>query len=217
MGWRSRIVRVAGERLGRFKNELDQVAATRLGWLSGADEGRDCGEEPSGGDPELEACRCAARKVIDEYAGLTVANAFNPIPLLDLSLDVGLLMAMSRAIAVAYGLDEEHQERLSRLPATSQLARKALHQVALSVPPRVATRVLAVALPWVGLEFVARQTSKWVPLAGSLVAARIGYRIAWDVGGKVMADCEAVLGLSATDCVEFEKAALPGESGHSCN
>jgi uncharacterized protein (DUF697 family) len=172
----ARLMNTAAEALQRLRDRLDDVIRTRLpNWCRDA-IGRDGEPGPSAADTSPAQKRQEAEQIIDRYAGLVAANAFNPIPVLDVGIDVRLLTAMSAALAAAYGLGQDQ----TRAPDYES---QALHQAA--------ERTIAGLLPRLGLELVARESSKWIPFIGSVVAARMGYRMACRFGEKVVQECEA--------------------------
>ena len=63
--------------------------------------------------------------------------------------------------------------------------------VVLPTVPHLAERVITAVLCRLGPEFVTRETAKWVPLLGSLVAARLGYHLTRHFGHKLREACEA--------------------------
>src|SRR5690606_26499145 len=54
--------------------------------------------------------RVVADKLVSRYAALSAANGLNPIPGLDISVDLGLLLKMGNDISNIYGLNKESQE-----------------------------------------------------------------------------------------------------------
>lgn len=181
------------ERLRHLKGELDNIVATRLQWL--ADEKEPEAPEPSpepttAEAPTIEGRRRAAHTVIKEYAGLAAANALNPVPVLDLGMDVGLLLAMSHSVAAVYDLGPADVAPITH-GATTSLGRQLLKKLRNQLTMTVTRRVLATTLPRLGMEVVARETCKWLPLAGTALAAHIGYDITRRLGAKLIEHCEA--------------------------
>jgi predicted GTPase len=64
------------------------------------------------GPETLARKREAAEKVVGIYAGLAAANALNPVPGLDISVDVGILTRMARYVISTYGLRKDQVEAL---------------------------------------------------------------------------------------------------------
>src|SRR5690554_7111450 len=58
----------------------------------------------------LKEKRIIAKKIVVRHSALAAANGLNPIIGLDISLDVALLVKMSKEVQTIYGLNEEQQE-----------------------------------------------------------------------------------------------------------
>lgn len=175
-----------GTRWRHLKNELDRIAAIRLSWLAGS-----ASAPAKAYAPTMDDKRRAAQEVIREYARLAAANAFNPVPFLDLGVDVGLLVAMAHSVAAVYEVAPQELAPVTR-PETALLGQKTVKKLRGVIGAALARRLLAAALPRVGLEALAKESCKWLPLAGTLVAARLGYRMAQRVGAKVVEHCETL-------------------------
>ncbi|CEF49314.1 unnamed protein product [uncultured bacterium] len=79
----------------------------------------------------LRKKRRAAEKIVSNYAILAAANAFNPIPGLDVGVDVGVLALMANKVVAAYGLTDEqlnHNTRRKIAAATMNAIRKLAQQ-----------------------------------------------------------------------------------------
>src|SRR5262249_6163334 len=133
--------------------------------------------EPSGPERTLVEQRMAADRAIGVHAALAAANAFNPLPGLDIGIDLGILSSLARSLAAIYELGEDRFEDVERHLQSDVVALNVLQLSAESLTPLVVRKALATTLPQLGLELVARETTKWVPVAGSAVAAGIGYRM----------------------------------------
>jgi len=179
-------VKTALGSLQRLRRQLDEVVQTRLpGWLS--ERPTEAAAESEPGQLEAPAEQSLARKrreamsIVELYAGWSAANAFNPIPLLDVAIDVRIWTAMTEAMAAVYGLRPEQLRALASRP--QQLADRA--------SPHLAERVFTAVLSRLGPDLVVRETSKWLPLLGSLLAARLGYHMTRHFGHKLREECEA--------------------------
>jgi uncharacterized protein (DUF697 family) len=179
--------------LQRLRRQLDDVVRTRLpGWI---DEGQ--AEPPASTELKAEAPseelleqrRREAARIIELCAGCMAANAFNPVPVLDVGIDVGILTGMTEAVAAVYGLDQEQTRTLQAQARADGVLTS--QQVAERAAPYLAERVFGALLPRLGLDLVTRESAKWLPLFGSFIAARIGYRMTQHLGEKVRAECEA--------------------------
>jgi hypothetical protein len=151
--------------------------------------------------------REAAEKVVGVYAGLAAANALNPVPGLDVGVDLGILTALSRHVVAAYGLTEEQVEALHRQAHLRGMAYKGVKEVAERLAPYLTEKFAVSALRRMGAEVLVRNTSKWVPFVGTLVSAGLGYKLAYHFGEVLIDDCEAAAREVLTALGEGEKAA----------
>ncbi len=143
------------------------------------------------GEETLTRKREAAEKIVGVYAGLAAANALNPIPGLDVSVDIGLLRAMSRHVISVYGLRPEQVESLLGKAAKRKWAYQTVREVADRLTPYLTEKFVLAALRRAGVQVAVQSTAKWVPFVGTLVAAGVGYRLAYHFGEKLVEDCEA--------------------------
>jgi len=142
------------------------------------------------GAATLAKKREAAEKVVGVYAGLAAANAFNPIPGLDIGLDIALLTRMARYIIATFGLTQEQIEALKAEAGKRKWAYRALQEVADRFAPYLAEKFVVAALRRAGREVAVRSTAKWVPVVGTLISAGVGYQLALRYGMKLIDDCE---------------------------
>jgi predicted GTPase len=159
------------------------------------------------GEETIARKREAAEKIVGVYAGLAAANALNPIPGLDISVDIGILQAMSRYVISAYGLRPEQVASLLGEAARRKWAYQAVREIADRLTPYLTEKFVVAALRRAGLSVAVQSTAKWVPFVGTLVAAGVGYRLAYHFGEKLLDDCEA----AAREVVRalWEQAAPP--------
>jgi hypothetical protein len=127
------------------------------------------------GEETLGKKREAAEKIVGIHAGLAAANALNPIPGLDVSVDLGILTAMA-------------VRRQAHLRAA---VFKGIHGVADRLAPYLTEKFVLASLRRMGLEVWVKNTSKWVPFVGTLVSAGLGYKLTYRFGEMLIDDCEA--------------------------
>lgn len=143
------------------------------------------------GEETLRQKREAAKKVVGVYAGLAAANALNPIPGLDVGVDLGLLTTMARHVISTYGLRPEQVESLKNQAQVRTVVYKGIHQVAEQFTPYLTEKFVAAALKRMGMEVAVRNTAKWLPVVGTVVSAGVGYQLAYRFGEQLIGDCEA--------------------------
>ena len=145
--------------------------------------------------------REAAEQVVGIYAGLSAANALNPIPGLDIGVDVGLLTTMSRHIISTYGLRPEQVEALKSQSTMRTALYQSARQAADRFAPYLTEKFVVAALTKMGMKVAVKNTSKWVPFVGTAISAGIGYTLAFRYGEQLIDDCESAA-LTIIDDVE---------------
>jgi predicted GTPase len=143
------------------------------------------------GEETLQLKRAAAERLVGVYAGLAAANALNPIPGLDVSVDLGILGVMARYVIATYGFAPD---QVSALKGSMQLRAavvKALQEVAERFAPYLTQRFIVTVLERMGMETFVKNSSKWVPFVGTMVSAGVGYKLTYHFGEQLIDDCEA--------------------------
>jgi predicted GTPase len=138
------------------------------------------------GEETLLKKRAAAEKVVGIHAGLAAANALNPIPGLDVSVDLGILAAIS-----TYGFSNDQVDALKSQANMRATVTQAIREIGERFAPYLTERFILAALRSMGMEVALRNTSKWVPFIGTLISAGLGYKLTYHFGEKLLADCEA--------------------------
>jgi predicted GTPase len=143
------------------------------------------------GEETLRSKREAAEKVVAIHAGLAAANALNPIPGLDVGVDLGLLMTMARYVISTYGFTPEQVEALRKKARVRAAVVRGLQEAAERFAPYLTRAFLARALGCMGADAAVKYSAKWVPLAGTLVSAGVGYKLTYAFGEKLIDECES--------------------------
>lgn len=144
------------------------------------------------GDPELMARVRACRRLLNRRALAGAAASVVPIPGLDWAVDAAVLTSLLPEINAQFGLTPE---QLDRLPAHKRnQAQKAITVVGSMVIGRVVTRELVVKLAkTIGVRLTVKQAARYVPLAGQVVAAVMGYAALRYLGEEHIKDCVRVV------------------------
>ncbi|CEF49308.1 unnamed protein product [uncultured bacterium] len=140
----------------------------------------------------LRKKRQAAEKIVSNYAILAAANAFNPVPGFDVSVDVGVLALMANKVVAAYGISDEQLNRTTRrrIAATTMTT---IRNLAKPVTAYLAREGILVILRRLGTNIATRSAAKWVPLVGQAVASYVGYKLTISFGTSLIDDCESVV------------------------
>jgi uncharacterized protein (DUF697 family) len=185
------VTSVLREGLDSVRHAVEEAVALRASWAQGGEARPAAVEEApqddassSPDDPLLDRRRKAA-DIVERYAGLAAVNAFNPIPGLDFGLDIGIMLTMARLLADLHGLNQQQLPLLEDAPHHRPLAGAAER-----LTHEVAERLVLATVQRLAPEFLARRTSKWLPLVGNVISARIGYRIVSGFGRALSNRCE---------------------------
>lgn len=116
----------------------------------------------------LDLKRSACEKHVAIAAGLSAANALNPIPGVDVAVDIGILLTLFKDLRDSYGLSPNRLAELAAGP---------LEAIAREVA-EFATRqgILTLLKRFAGREAV-KQVSKYIPFVGQAIAAAIGFGV----------------------------------------
>lgn len=140
------------------------------------------------GDSLRAECRSLARK----RALLAAASSLIPIPGIDLATDLTVMTHLIRRINTEFGLDEAQIGRLSgpQQALVQQLLARAGGTLAVRLTtPALLGRILGL----VGIRLTAMEAARFVPVAGQIVAAGIGYWSVKTVALRHIAHCEKLV------------------------
>lgn len=138
--------------------------------------------------------RLVAEKLVSRYAALSAANGLNPIPGLDISVDVGLLIKMSNDITSIYGLTKSSQkyyESFLDLSNSAQL-KTVLAKIAQYAAKYVGKEAIMIILKRFVASTPTKTVSKWIPFVGQAIAAGIGFQMTSSLGNEMVDDAEAL-------------------------
>ena len=140
-------------------------------------------------DPKkLELVRKECRKMVLSRAATSAGVSVIPLPGLDIAADVGLLMKLLPAINRKFGLSPEQIAELD--PERKALVYALIKRGGKSLVGRVITKEIVVAvLKRVGVQMTAKQAAKYVPFAGQVAAAFLGFGAMMYIGASHVDEC----------------------------
>jgi hypothetical protein len=145
----------------------------------------------------LDEKRKACERLVGLSAGVSAVNALNPIPGVDVAVDLSVLVALFKEIRDGYGLSTE---KLTNIKSSSL-------QMAIPLANRVLEYATKEGILLLLKRFLGRQAlktaSKYVPFVGTAVAAGLGYAITSAAGNSYLEDCHKL----AEQLLESELAA----------
>lgn len=171
------------------------------------------------GDPRLIAAIRRSRRLLGRKALLAAAASAIPLPGLDWAADAALLSRLIPQISAQFGLSVTQLEHLE--PHKRERVQKAATAVGALLVGKLMTRELLMALARrAGLRLTAQQLTKYVPLAGQIVSAALGYAALRALGELHIRDCVRVaqaaqLLLPAPDASAAELARPPASKTRS--
>jgi uncharacterized protein (DUF697 family) len=149
------------------------------------------------GDEKLIAAIHRSRRLIGRKALMAAAASAIPLPGIDWAADAALLSRLVPQISAEFGLSVTQVEKLA--PHQRERIQKAATTVGALLVGRLVTRDLLIRLAkHAGVRLTAKQATKYVPIAGQIVSAALGYAALRALGEQHIKDCvrvSATLGL----------------------
>ncbi|MGJ7526370.1 hypothetical protein [Variovorax sp. GB1P17] len=143
------------------------------------------------GDEKLIAAVQRSRRLIGRKALMAAAASAIPLPGIDWAADAALLSRLVPQISAEFGLSVTQVERLA--PHQRERIQKAATTVGALLVGRLVTRDLLIRLAkHAGVRLTAKQATKYVPIAGQLVSAALGYAALRALGEQHIKDCVRV-------------------------
>lgn len=178
----------------RFSSKYDfsRLMNTIANSLSNIKKDRFVADAAITSESMLNEKRKVAEKIVSWRAVASAANGLNPIPGLDVAVDISILIEMGKQIQKIYGLDEEqiaYAESLSRGKVSFSAIKK---NVAQFVGKFLVKEGIIILLKKMGLAVAAKSLVKWIPFIGSIVSAGIGYKTTLYFGEEMIDEAESV-------------------------
>ena len=130
----------------------------------------------------LEQKKKSCERFVAMAAGSSAVNAINPVPGLDIAVDLSLLLALFKRIRSSFGLTDERLK-------TKDFATPTLAQVAQNIVKYGAEDGIVMLLQRFAGRIATREVTKWIPLIGQAIAASAGYAITLAAGKSYLNDC----------------------------
>ncbi len=122
---------------------------------------------------------------------MAAANGLNPIPGLDIGVDITLMIKLSKEVQGIYGLNKEQQEYNMHL-----LDKKSAKLIATKVLQYAArfggNEAIMILLKKASTTLAAKTASKWIPLVGPVIAAGIGFTMTSWIGNDMIIEAEEI-------------------------
>jgi len=136
----------------------------------------------------LSAAVKRSRKLLNRRAVVAAAASTVPVPGLDWMVDAAMLSRLIPEINKEFGLTPQQLDQLE--PKKRDQVQKAVALVGSVLIGKFISRDLVIkAATKIGVRLTAKQAAKYVPLAGQVVAAAVGYAAIRYFGEEHMKDC----------------------------
>ncbi len=143
------------------------------------------------GDAALAAAVKRSRRLLNKRAVLAAAVSTVPVPGLDWAVDAAMLSRLIPEINKEFGLTPQQLDRLE--PNKREQVQKAVTMVGSVLIGKLISRDLVFkAATKIGVRLTSRQLAKFVPFAGQIVSAAVGYAAIRYLGEEHMKDCVRV-------------------------
>lgn len=139
-------------------------------------------------DAALQAAVKRSRKLLNKRALIAAAASAVPVPGLDWAVDAAMLSKLIPEINKEFGLTPEQLDQLD--PTKRDQVQKAVSMVGSVLIGKLISRDLVIkAATKIGMRLTTKQLAKYVPFAGQIVAATVGYAAIRYLGEQHMKDC----------------------------
>ena len=145
----------------------------------------------AGSNPALAAAVERSRKILHKRAVMAGFASTVPLPGLDWAVDAALLSKLIPEINRQFGLSPQQLDQLE--PKQRDQVQKAVALVgAVLIGKLISRDLVAKMVTKVGTRMASKQLVKYVPFAGQIVAASVGYAAIRYLGEEHMKDCVRV-------------------------
>ena len=139
-------------------------------------------------DAALAAAVIRSRKLLNKRAMVAAAASAVPVPGLDWAVDAAMLSKLIPEINREFGLTPQQLDQLD--PKKRDQVQKAVTLVGSVLIGKFISRDLVLkAATKIGMRLTTKQLAKYVPFAGQIVAATVGYAAIRYLGEEHMKDC----------------------------
>lgn len=139
-------------------------------------------------DAALEAAVKRSRKLLNKRALVAAAASAVPVPGLDWAVDAALLSKLIPEINREFGLTPAQLDKLD--PKKRDQVQKAVAMVGSVLIGKFISRDLLIkAATKIGVRLTTKQVAKFVPLAGQIFSAAVGFAAIRYFGEEHMKDC----------------------------
>ena len=132
----------------------------------------------------LEEKRRSCERYVLVASGAALANALNPVPGVDVAVDLGILTGLFSSIRASYGLTTERLGAAAAMGAAEPVVREIVEYASKE-------GILLLLKRFAGRTAV-KQFAKYIPFVGQIIAGSIGFGITYGAGNHYLQDCHDV-------------------------
>jgi len=126
----------------------------------------------------LEQKKKACQSLITRYACLAATNALNPVPGVDVSVDLGIIMQLFSKLRSTFALNDSTLKEMSIVvPLANNIIKFATKEGILILLKNFATKMTV------------KEVAKYIPFIGQVVTIVVGYTIVKAAGESYLDDC----------------------------
>ncbi|MBF2708698.1 GTPase [Flavobacterium soyangense] len=141
----------------------------------------------------LLAKREVAISVVKYRAAAAALNGINPIPGLDISLDIAILLNMASEIKKIYGLDEENISELSKKMKSKANFTAFSLKVGQYSSKFITKEGIIIILKRFAVSLSSQEMLKYIPIIGQIASAGIGYKMTYSFGDNLIMESESLV------------------------
>lgn len=130
---------------------------------------------------DLDKKKAIALDDISTYAYMAAANALNPIPGVDVSVDVGVLYKMFADIRHTFKIDDDDEAEFAKYKLAAPLVNKVFSYAT--------TEGITALLKQVASKYITKEVTKYIPFFGQALSAVAGYKLTDSLGTGYVDDC----------------------------
>ncbi|MBO5516285.1 MAG: GTPase domain-containing protein [Schwartzia sp.] len=123
-------------------------------------------------------------KAVNTYAWLGAANAVNPVPGLDVTLDVGMFYKLLSEIRRIFGITDDLAQTLEKYKVLAPIGQRVFSYATQEGVVMMVKKLAG--------EFAGKEISKYIPFVGQAAAAATGYMMIQKIGEKYVDDCYTI-------------------------
>ncbi|WP_052353832.1 GTPase [Neobacillus jeddahensis] len=130
----------------------------------------------------IEKKRASCESMVYKYAGLAAANGLNPIPGVNIGVDISVMMKLFTEIRTVYGLTDDRIKSLA--PTLMPLSKKIIDFASKE-------GVILLLKRYADKEIV-KQIGRYIPFVGQAIAAVAGFGMTLSAGKSYLEDCHTL-------------------------